>query len=54
MREPEMAEIASLIADALDELKEGSGRNDEIAGRVKQLCDQFPLYEEQLASMRAV
>jgi glycine hydroxymethyltransferase len=54
MREPEMAEIASLIADALDALKEGSDRKDEIAGRVKQLCDRFPLYEKQLAAMRAV
>ncbi|NLU41035.1 MAG: serine hydroxymethyltransferase [Firmicutes bacterium] len=54
MREPEMREIASLIADTLDALKEGSDRKDEIAGRVKQLCDRFPLYEKQLASMRAV
>ena len=54
MREPEMREIASLIADTLDALKAGSDQKGEIAGRVKQLCDRFPLYERQLGSMRAV
>jgi glycine hydroxymethyltransferase len=47
MKEPEMREIASLIADVINHI------NDEptikaVAEKVKILCDRFPLYAQRL------
>jgi glycine hydroxymethyltransferase len=47
MKEPEMREIASLIADVINHI------NDEptikaVAEKVKVLCDRFPLYAQRL------
>lgn len=48
MREGEMREIANLIADVLKDVS-NAATLAEVAARVKELCDAFPLYREQLA-----
>ncbi|MBZ0159232.1 serine hydroxymethyltransferase [Candidatus Methylomirabilis sp.] len=48
MREAEMGEIANLIADALQDVSSAAALSG-VAARVKELCDSFPLYREQLA-----
>ncbi len=48
MREGEMREIANLIADALKDVSNAT-MLASVAARVKELCDSFPLYREQLA-----
>lgn len=48
MREDEMREIANLIADVLKDVS-NAATLAEVAARVKELCDAFPLYREQLA-----
>ena len=48
MREGEMREIADLIADALTDISNAAALSG-VAARVKELCDSFPLYREQLA-----
>jgi glycine hydroxymethyltransferase len=52
MREAEMAEIASIIADVLNGLKSGATDKSAAAARVQQLCERFPLYQKQVASLR--
>ena len=47
MREGEMGEIATLIADALKDVSNAAALKG-VAARVKELCDSFPLYREQL------
>lgn len=48
MREGEMNEIADLIAEALQDVSSNAALSS-VAARVKELCDSFPLYREQLA-----
>jgi glycine hydroxymethyltransferase len=48
MKEPEMRLIANLIAAILADSENGATRA-KVAAQVKELCDAFPLYREQLA-----
>ncbi len=48
MREPEMHQIADLIAEVLHDV-ENVGTQAKVAAQVKELCASFPLYREQLA-----
>jgi glycine/serine hydroxymethyltransferase len=48
MREREMRQIADLIAAVLADIENGATRT-KVAAQVKELCDAFPLYREQLA-----
>jgi glycine hydroxymethyltransferase len=48
MREGEMREIANLIVDVLKDSSNAAALSG-VAARVKELCDSFPLYREQLA-----
>jgi len=48
MREAEMRQVARLIAQVLAEV-EDSGRQARVAGEVRELCAEFPLYRERLA-----
>ena len=49
MKEKEMVIIADLIADTINNLKDES-HHDKTRKRVKELCEQFPIYEERLTS----
>lgn len=53
MKEPEMTEIASMIAQALDGLKSDAFDKQVLASKVQDLCRRFPLYERQLQSLQA-
>jgi glycine hydroxymethyltransferase len=56
-REPEIREVATLIADVLDRLAEGSGLEETTAAvrrRVHALTERFPLYQWKLAPVGAV
>jgi glycine hydroxymethyltransferase len=48
MQEPEMRQIADLIADVLNDIENGATQI-RVAAQVKELCASFPLYREQLA-----
>jgi glycine hydroxymethyltransferase len=48
MREPEMRQIADLIAEVLRDV-ENAATQAKVAAKVKELCASFPLYREQLA-----
>jgi len=47
MREAEMQRIAGFIAEVLADV-EDTGRQDRVAGKVRELCASFPLYRERL------
>jgi len=53
-REPEMREVAALVADVLDALAAGGERIEPAIGgvrrRVEALCEHFPLYQWKLAA----
>ena len=49
MKEKEMVIIADLIADTINNLKDES-HHDKTRKRVKELCEQFPIYKERLTS----
>lgn len=44
-KEPQMESIGDLIADTLLNIKDSSV-HDRVAGRVKELCEAFPLYKD--------
>jgi glycine/serine hydroxymethyltransferase len=46
MREPEMLEIAALVARALGQPGDVEGL-DAVRGEVEALCRRFPLYPER-------
>jgi glycine/serine hydroxymethyltransferase len=52
MGEPEMDEIASLIARALDG-REDAAALSRLAGEVATLASRFPLYASRLVPLRA-
>jgi glycine hydroxymethyltransferase len=45
MKEPQMAQIADLIAAVLKDIKNEDAVK-AVRGKVKELCDQFPLYSD--------
>ncbi|HZX60337.1 MAG TPA: serine hydroxymethyltransferase [Candidatus Methylomirabilis sp.] len=47
MREEEMRLIAQLIAEVLQDATD-AGRQQRVRGKVRELCQQFPLYPERL------
>jgi glycine hydroxymethyltransferase len=47
MREPEMTQIAALMAEVLADV-EDTNRQASVAARVRELCAAFPLYRERL------
>lgn len=47
MREAEMQRIAGFIAEVLADV-EDAGRQDRVAGKVREMCASFPLYRERL------
>ena len=47
MREEEMRLIAQLIAEVLQDATD-AGRQQRVKGKVRELCQQFPLYPERL------
>jgi glycine hydroxymethyltransferase len=47
MREEEMRLIGQLIAEVLQDVAD-EGRNQQVKGKVRELCQQFPLYRERL------
>ncbi|HWT81047.1 MAG TPA: serine hydroxymethyltransferase [Candidatus Methylomirabilis sp.] len=47
MREAEMQRIAGFIAEVLVDV-EDAGRQDRVAGKVREMCASFPLYRERL------
>ncbi len=47
MREAEMRQVAALIAEVLADV-EDSRRQAHVAGRVRELCAEFPLYRDRL------
>jgi len=47
MKEKEMMMIADLIADTINNIKDES-HHDKTRKRVKELCEQFPIYKERL------
>jgi len=47
MREAEMQRIAGFIAEVLADV-EDTGRQDRVAGKVREMCASFPLYRERL------
>ena len=49
MKEKEMMMIADLIADTINNIKDES-HHDKTRKRVKELCEQFPIYKERLTS----
>jgi len=51
MKEPEMKQIAGLIADVLLNRSNEEKINEARAG-VKALCDRFPLYKSRIAKGR--
>lgn len=52
MKEPEMKEIASMIAEVLNGMKSGTLDKQAVATQVQTLCARFPLYQRQLESLR--
>jgi len=52
MKEPEMKEIASMIAEVLNGMKSGTLDKQAVAAQVQTLCARFPLYQRQLESLR--
>ncbi len=48
LREAEMRQVAGLIAEVLADV-ENSNRQAHVAGQVRELCAEFPLYRERLA-----
>lgn len=51
MKEPEMKEIASMIAEVLNGMKSGTLDKQAVAAQVQTLCARFPLYQRQLESL---
>jgi glycine hydroxymethyltransferase len=47
MRDEEMRFIAQLIAEVLQDVADG-GRQQRVRGKVRELCEQFPLYPKRL------
>jgi glycine hydroxymethyltransferase len=47
MREEEMRLIGQLIAEVLQDVAD-AGRHQRVKGKVRELCQQFPLYLERL------
>lgn len=52
MKEPEMKEIASMIAEVLNGMKSGTLDKQAVAAQAQTLCARFPLYQRQLESLR--
>jgi glycine hydroxymethyltransferase len=52
MKEPEMRLIAGLISEVLGD-PENESVQASVRGRVKELCEQFPIYENRLVRSRA-
>jgi glycine hydroxymethyltransferase len=48
LRETEMRHVAGLIAEVLADIEDAS-RQARVAGQVRELCAEFPLYRERLA-----
>ncbi len=48
LREAEMRQVAGLIAEVLADIEDAS-RQARVAGRVREVCAEFPLYRERLA-----
>ncbi len=49
MKEPEMAEIADMIASVIHDIND-AGNLDRVRERARALCSQFPVYEQHGAS----
>ncbi|MGD9806960.1 MAG: serine hydroxymethyltransferase [Deferribacterales bacterium] len=47
MKEPEMVVIGNAIADVLDNI-DNDAKIEEVKGRIKELCGNFPLYKGKL------
>jgi glycine hydroxymethyltransferase len=47
MKEPEMAQVAKLFGEALDKAQDEAALS-KVKGKVKELCQQFPLYASRL------
>jgi glycine hydroxymethyltransferase len=52
MKEPEMRLIAGLISEVLGD-PENEAIQSSVRGRVKELCERFPIYENRLVRSRA-
>ena len=52
MKEPEMGQIAGLISEVLGD-PENESVQASVRGRVKELCERFPIYETRLVRSRA-
>jgi glycine/serine hydroxymethyltransferase len=52
MTEAEMVSIAGLISEVLGD-PENESLQASIRGRVKELCERFPIYENRLIRSRA-
>jgi glycine hydroxymethyltransferase len=52
MKEEEMSQIAGLISEVLGE-PENESLQASVRGRVKELCERFPIYENRLMRSRA-
>ncbi len=50
MKENEMRLIASYIADVIAHIN-NENKIQEVAARVKVLCDQFPLYQQRMTKV---
>jgi len=52
MKEPEMAEIGTWIGEVLADAENAAVRAT-VSGRVRELCERFPIYENRLVRSRA-
>ena len=52
MKEPEMAEIGTWIGEVLADAENAAVRAT-VTGRVRELCERFPIYENRLVRSRA-
>jgi len=52
MKEPEMEQIGTLIAEVLADAENDSVR-ERVRERVRALCERFPIYENRLVRSRS-
>jgi glycine hydroxymethyltransferase len=52
MKEPEMKLIAGLISEVVS-APDDESVSQSVRGRVRELCDRFPIYENRLVRSRA-